>query len=162
MVRFDSYRAASAGNRAGRNLVTKSTLVPSPGLNHHLSGGQLRAGCLAHLRPPPGSGITAHAFCLLRSSATEDYKVVRIVGVDAWGAAAVGTDAQPEEDEYPARLWRAIRFSGIHFWAALQRAHGAEVHGIQPVCQERVQDQRGSGPASGAGQRSSMGGSMRA
>ena len=25
MVRFDSYRAASAGNRAGRNLVTKST-----------------------------------------------------------------------------------------------------------------------------------------
>src|SRR5437899_2297910 len=26
MVRFDSYRAASAGNRAGRNLVTKSTL----------------------------------------------------------------------------------------------------------------------------------------
>src|SRR6266403_2607885 len=26
MVRFDSWRAASPGNRAGRNLVTKSTL----------------------------------------------------------------------------------------------------------------------------------------
>src|ERR1700694_4731681 len=26
MVRFDSWRAASLGNRAGRNLVTKSTI----------------------------------------------------------------------------------------------------------------------------------------
>src|ERR1700730_12640287 len=81
----------------------------------------------------------------------------RGIGMDAWGAGAVGADTEREEDEPPECAAGAIRFSGIHIRTALQRTDRQGVYRIQSVEEEREQDEAECGRASEAQQCSTLG-----
>ncbi len=88
---------------------------------------------------------------------TQSRQSGRGIGMDAWGAGAAGADTEREEDEPPECAAGAIRFSGIHIRAALQRADRQGVPRIQSVEEEREQDEAERGRASETQQCSTLG-----
>src|ERR1019366_6409537 len=85
----------------------------------------------------------------------------RGTGVDARGAGAAGTDTEREEDEPLECTAGAIRFSGVHIRTALQRTDWQGVHRIQPIEEEREQDEAERGRLPDARQQPPLGGSAR-